>query len=353
VAFISASPKSQSALIQYQIGGWLRRMHHPVEGGLGPGWAVFHLLSLFNPIVLVEALVLFGRIRPRVVHTHNLMGLSPAVWLAARIWRARTVHTHHDFWALCERATLTTAAGAPCQERTLVCLGCRLLRGPKRLQFGLVATEIFPSRWARSRLGRRGAVIPSFASGAYRDEPAKPTAEPPYRLVYLGGLHTHKGVLVLLEAFARLTSVMASRIELVIAGSGPLATKVESLAADVENVRLVGRLDPASRDRLLSAAHLVVIPSTWPENSPVVFFEALAMGLPVVASDTGGLSELRRFGNVVLVPPGNARALAESIEAIFTNPNRLAALGAAAFRRRQFASPRRFMRQCQAVLRRV
>ena len=80
VAFVSASPPVDSAPFpQYRLGGWTRALYRPSGAKRSSVLlAIFHLLSVFNPIVLFEALALFRRLRPEVIHTHNLVALSPA-----------------------------------------------------------------------------------------------------------------------------------------------------------------------------------------------------------------------------------------------------------------------------------
>src|SRR5919198_54913 len=56
--------------------------------------------------------------RPDVVHTHNLPGLSTAVWGAAAAAGARVVHTLHDYYLLCPRVTLVAPSGDPCRRGT-------------------------------------------------------------------------------------------------------------------------------------------------------------------------------------------------------------------------------------------
>ena len=102
---------------------------------------------------------------------------------------------------------------------------------------------------------------------------------------------------------------------LVIAGDGP-----ESYAHG-SNVTFLGAVDPARRDELLSTASLVIIPSRVlangrSEGTPLVALEALAAGVPVIASRTGGLADLP----VTHVPPDDPAALAAAIERSFSSP---------------------------------
>ncbi len=348
VAFMSTSPPVQAPFDQLRLGAWTRRWSLIREDRSWIELAVFHLLSLFNPAVFLASLVVLARARPRIVHTHNLFALSPAIWLAARLTGAKVVHTHHDLWLLCERATMTNPDGTPCHEKTPTCRVCQWLRAPKRGQLALVSAEIFPSSWLKSRLRRRGAIIRSFTRLFSRS-----SAPREGRIVYIGALTPHKGVKILIEAFTKASGSSPVALELVIAGAGPLAAAVADAARVTANITYVGLVDADVRDNLLREASAVVIPSTWSEASPVVFFEALAAGLPVIASDIGSLSELATFGNTILVPPGDADALVDAIRQIAENGERTAQLRSAARRNLQVASPERFRQEVEELLDRV
>jgi len=288
---------------------------------------------LFNPGTLIEALLLFRRLRPRVVHTHNLLALSPSIWLAARLAGARVVHTHHDLWLLCERSTMTRRDGRYCEERTAACMACRAARPIKRAQLRLVAREIFPSLWLRDRLQRSGAIVRPFARTGIR------AAAPPDEatLLYLGRLVPSKGIETLLAAFESVRTTVPAR--LVVAGFGPL----EPLVRRAAGVVYAGEVVETRRDELISTAAAVVLPSLGPDASPTVAHEALAAGVPVVVSDTGGLSELGELGAVV-VPPDDEAALANALVEVVSTPRRLQPAS-------ELASPERFRRELEDVLR--
>ncbi|MEI8106148.1 MAG: glycosyltransferase [Actinomycetes bacterium] len=348
VAFVSSSRPAVAPFEQIQLGGWTRRWYQ-LFGRRNPiTLAFFHLISLFNPVVFVQALVLFRRRRPKAVHTHSLVALSPAIWLAARLAGARVLHTHQGFWLLCERTNLTGKNGKPCHERQTTCLLCRSLRPPKRLQLSLVTDEVFASVWVRQRLARAGNVMPSFATGTLAPAPAEPVIDGP--VVFIGELSLHKGILVLLEAFTRAADRLSLGATLVIGGSGPLDEHVAAAAAADPRVTWAGELGPDERDRLLRQASLLVIPSTWPENSPLVFFEALAAGLPVIATSGGGMTEFAQYGNTEFVAPDDPDALAATLVAVLGDSERLRKLAQAARANRSEAMPERFARQMLDLL---
>ncbi len=76
---------------------------------------------------------------------------------------------------------------------------------------------------------------------------------------------------------------------------------------------------------------VLVVPSIWPENSPVTISEAMASGVPVIAFNLGGISELVEEGETgFLVPPKDTRALAERIERFLRHPELQPEMGAKA-----------------------
>lgn len=118
-----------------------------------------------------------------------------------------------------------------------------------------------------------------------------------------------KGVDVAIEAFGRL----ATRARLVIAGDGPMRAALAARAGGA--VTFLGQIDADERDRWLGRASVVVVPSRVmaggrTEGSPMIALEALASGVPVVASRVGGLAELE----VHHVPPDDPAALAAAID---------------------------------------
>jgi glycosyltransferase involved in cell wall biosynthesis len=110
-----------------------------------------------------------------------------------------------------------------------------------------------------------------------------------------------------------IAAARASNTRLIIAGDGPERANLERAARDAP-IELVGEVDAQRRDQLLQRARVVWIPSRIlpngrTEGSPVVAFEALAAGVPVIASRVGGLAELP----ITLVPPDDPHALARAI----------------------------------------
>ncbi len=109
---------------------------------------------------------------------------------------------------------------------------------------------------------------------------------------------------------------------LAIAGDGPDRGALERRARELGLDGRVSFLGTVSREqvlRLFRAADASVLPSAW-ENFPHTVVEALAVGCPVIATAVGGVPEVVRDGeNGLLVPPGDAAALAEAIARFFSD----------------------------------
>jgi len=145
----------------------------------------------------------------------------------------------------------------------------------------------------------------------------------------LARLHEEKGHLVLFEAIPRVRASFPDVLFL-LAGDGPDRARLEDAVrqAGLERaVRFLGRR--ADVPELLAVASLLVLPSLA-ESFGFVLVEALSVGVPVVASATGGVPEVVEHGrNGLLVPPGQPLPLAEAVLALLADPERRRALGEA------------------------
>jgi glycosyltransferase involved in cell wall biosynthesis len=153
-------------------------------------------------------------------------------------------------------------------------------------------------------------------------------------LVYIGRLADKKGIDVLLEA---LVQVPSAHVDVI--GDGPDRAALLALAARLgvtDRVRFCGRLPKLEVLAALAHAHAVVIPSKVGaggdmEGTPVVLCEAMAAGVPIVASDLGGLGECVDDGITgLLVPPGDRDALAATLTKVVSGSVDLDVLGRAA-----------------------
>jgi glycosyltransferase involved in cell wall biosynthesis len=169
----------------------------------------------------------------------------------------------------------------------------------------------------------------------------------------VGRLAAQKGHTDLLSAFA-LIAPRHPQVRLLIAGDGPersrLETMIRSLGLDAQ-VRLLGHADDVWR--LHRAAELFVLPSLY-EGTPFAMLEAMASGLPVIATTFGGADEIVEHGrDGLLVPTGDVEVLAQAIERALGDRSLRETLGAAARQRVRDFSKERMLDEVLAVLERA
>jgi glycosyltransferase involved in cell wall biosynthesis len=170
-------------------------------------------------------------------------------------------------------------------------------------------------------------VLPNVTGGLAADVAAAPAELPsdlpPGFLLFVGRLRIRKGVEVLLAALDLLRQQDGAAPMLVIAGDGEHRVALEATAArlglDGTSVRFLGRADAARVRALLAAARALVVPSTY-EGMPLVVLEAMAAGLPVVASRVSGIPEVVLDGETGwLVPPEDPQALAMALHELLAD----------------------------------
>ena len=143
------------------------------------------------------------------------------------------------------------------------------------------------------------------------------------RIVFCSGrAQPYKGIQVAIEAAALLQADGVDGVHLAYAGDGAYLPELRALAEarGLTNVHFLGhRTDVPA---LLGGATVAVVPSLWAEAFGLTVAEAMAAGVPLVASRTGGIPELVEDGKTgILVPPGDARALADAIRLLLEHPS--------------------------------
>jgi len=151
-------------------------------------------------------------------------------------------------------------------------------------------------------------------------------------VLFLGTWVPHKGPQVLAEALAALPSEWfdSGRISAMAVGPSPFPLfKKEVLERAGGRLSATAAVPPEAVSRLLQDCDVLVVPSTWAENAPLVVLEAQAAGKPVLASRLGGLPELIEHEvNGLLFPAGNSDELAVLLKRLVDDPDALAALTA-------------------------
>jgi glycosyltransferase involved in cell wall biosynthesis len=286
----------------------------------------------------------------RIVHAHNLTpSLGPRALAAARAAGARTVLHLHNYRLVCAVGTCVNPAGEDCTRChgrdtlpgvRLNCRGSRVeavtyaaaIAAHQRRLVAAADALVVPSVAARERLAVLGAPPAAAAAQvlghvvrSFVDEAPAVRVTPPRALV-VSRLAQEKGVDLAIDACAH------AGLPLTVCGDGPLAAQLRAHAtAAGADVTFTGRVDPAVLARLRAEASVALVPSRAHETFGLAAVEALAAGLPVVATRSGALAELE--GDITLVAAGDVAALAAAARAVAEDPNAGARALAAARRR--------------------
>lgn len=288
---------------------------------------------------LAEVLTRIRKIRPDLLHAHS----SKAGFvgrLAARLAGVRSVFTAHG-WAFTEGVHPARKALALALERLAGRLGDAVICvSQKDLELALRHRVVSEERM---RVVWNG--VPDTT------QRAQPSLEPP-RLVMVARFSPQKDHGLLLRSLAELKDQSWS-LDLV--GDGPLLPQVKALAQELglENrVRFLGRR--VDVDGILAKAQVFVLTSRW-EGLPLTILEAMRAGLPVVASDVGGVGEAVVDGETgFLVPRGAESVLGERLRQLIADPGLRVQMGAAARKRYEaYFTVERMVEEVWGVYRRV
>lgn len=190
--------------------------------------------------------------------------------------------------------------------------------------------------WTAQRFfGGRYRIIPNGVAVPDLGAPKAPSDR--LRVAFVGQAVERKGLPVLLRAFEALREHIPVELTLV----GANREEVEPLLLDDRGITILGRVDDDEKRRVLERSDVLCAPSLGGESFGMVLTEAFAAGTPVVASDIAGYRDVVRDGvDGVLVPRGDATALAETLRDLWLEPRRRAAMGvAAAAHAQRFAWP--------------
>ena len=255
---------------------------------------------------------LLERLRPDRVHVHNVVNPTVLEWAAGRD-AVMTVQDHRFF---CPGRGKWTSDGRICSDAMgrEVCAGCFDDRTYFEDVLALTAERLEPLKRMRLTVlsaymqrelvqvgmpAERITVIPPVTHGL--DLEAR--ADGPPCVLFVGRVVEAKGIRDAIDAWRR----SGLELPLVVAGTGPLRRQVEA-----EGVEVLGWLDRRRLSAAYRRAAVVLMPSRWQEPFGIVGLEALTLGTPVVAWDSGGVREWHP-GDELLAPWGDIEGLAGAL----------------------------------------
>ena len=254
---------------------------------------------------------LLRRAAPDVVHVHEPLVplVGPAGVLATDAARVLTFHATAEGGTLPHLYRAVRAPG----RRVVDAADALTAVSPVAAAFHARALGVDPSRIT---IVPNGVQVARFAVRAERADRSD-ARQDGARLVFLGRLEPRKGADVAVRAFLLLADERPD-LRLRVLGDGPLAGELRRIVAGAPSdvarrVELAGRADPAALPGLLGDADVALLPARGGESFGIVLLEAMAAGLPIVATDIPGYRAVARHEReALLVPPGDAAALARA-----------------------------------------
>lgn len=288
---------------------------NPFWGDLGPRW--------HDPLEIAEVRSTLRAIAPDVIHVHHVLGLGIDVLplLTGALPDTPVLYTHHDGLAVCEAAgqLLRRDTDEYCEKRSpSACARCNAAREnpiDERIVYARnllsktilrkhVTMHTTPSKYFADRLSRDlevpVRVLPNIPTAASPHPRSITSSARRSRLGFFGQLTEAKGVLRLIEAVQRYNHESAIPVSLDIHGGGPLQREIEALIVDNELINYRGPYSEDEATFRMQEIDWLAVPSLWPEVAPMVIYESLAAGTPLMMSRRGGKQEHVDFATQAL-----------------------------------------------------
>ncbi len=291
---------------------------------------LWHLINIFNIQSHFKIKSMLKREKPDIIMTHNLMGVGFLTPLAirradvkpasAKLRRGKYIHTLHDIQLLHPSGLMNVN-----EEQKVDSIFARVYQWINKKLFASPDVVIFPSQWLMDEHVKRGFFNDSkkvvlrnpvqFSRDCHAPLRSARNDNDNFIFLYVGQIEKHKGIGILLESFASIKNLC----ELWIIGEGYESQefKVKSQKLGLDNIKFLEKKSSEEVKELMQQANCLVVPSLCYENSPTVIFEARAVGLPVIASNIGGILEI--LAEEFLFKAGDRESLTKKMQWIIDN----------------------------------
>jgi len=264
----------------------------------------WHLGNIYNFPKAQQIKKILKSEQPDLVVTHNLMGLG---WLIPRVIKKLKInHEHflHDIQLLHPSGLMFYG-----QEKKINSLSSRIYQMISRNLFSSPDKVTSPSHWLldqhhhRKFFPKSSLVVAPFLK--QKSQKAIKEINNPQKLLFIGQIENHKGILFLIKAFKKITDPHKT---LTIVGEGQKLITAKKLAGSDQRIKFLGKLPWESAEKIMENSDCLIVPSLCYENYPTVILGAHQHGLPVIATNCGGIPEVIEK-NDRLFQPGDENSL--------------------------------------------
>jgi glycosyltransferase involved in cell wall biosynthesis len=271
------------------------------------------------------------QVEPDAIILHSITAIGSNIWRTIRKSGIPCIQVLHDLGLIC----LNKARFKGGRQCPGLCAACRI---QKLYRISLIAAAsnfsfVSPSHAILNEVERfvdlsawRREVIPNPNTFVIKPRNVSESERP--RILYVGRLDSAKGVDVMLESAARAHEIVEFDFDIL--GTGLMEQPLRQRYAHKNWIRFQGRVDQDTVAEFMSRATVLLVPSLWLENAPVVIVHALFAGLPVLGSRIGGIPEYVADGRTGrLLPPGDKNAWSAEIARVVSDKEQVATWSAA------------------------
>ena len=252
---------------------------------------LWHIVDLCNPFIVKPFLKILKEEKPDILHTSNLSHFSALIWYLSKIKKIPVCHTIRDYYLLCHKCTMFKN-GRNCSKR---CFPCKATSFSKRFFSKHVNGVIGISQFILDRhtsfsffpKAKNKAVI----FNPIKNIPINTEHTIHHTIGFIGKIHPSKGIEILIKAFVQSN---LENYQLLVAGSGD-NTYIEHLKQLAGNSKVVF-LGKQVASEFYNKIDLLIVPSLWNEPFGRTVAEAQSAGVPVIASNKGGIPEILASG---------------------------------------------------------
>jgi glycosyltransferase involved in cell wall biosynthesis len=284
---------------------------------------LMRIIDLQNPLIYFAFKKILLKEKPDLIHCHNIEGISTSIWKCAHKLRIPIVQHFHDYFFICRHGNLLLHEKF-CMKPKKLC-SMRTLFFKKMIN-NYVDWIISPSDSCYQKnihfLSDTRKTIPYKIISNGTSLTAEPLVNRDFlydltlNVCFIGALIGHKGIQVLIDCIKEINKRNIN-VKFSIAGKGQLQSSIITLSQEFTNIEYLGFINKDEKIKLLQKSHLMIFTSIWPENNPIVLLEAYAMGLPVIASQAGGVSEIIPENWCFTL--GNSKQLSDKLTQVFYN----------------------------------
>lgn len=289
---------------------------------------IWHLFDTWNILQYFKIKKILKKIRPDIIHTNGMKGFSPSLLYLLSQLKIPHIHTIHDYEFLSRWTGLYRNEKPITQFNLLDNLYISFLR---TLSSNIDAV-ISPSRFTLLLHEKHGYFLNSkkyIIPNGTKIMINKPKKKFNPEFLFLGQITSNKGPHIAVNAFKQIKN---NDVKLHIVGRGPFLEKLKIIAANDMRIKFHGFISDEELENIFSRSSYVIMPSLWFENFPLVINQVMSHGIPVIASNIGGIPELvKNSYNGFLFEPGNVESLKKIIEAIIRDSSSFSVLSQNAF----------------------